>query len=103
DPKNALIKPRLDALMRLSERAQASVRSTSMLRGAKLTELARTLHAVSPRAVLGRGYAAIRNEEGYLSRAAQLHPGDFVDIVMADGARAARIRGEEEHGEETHL
>ncbi|MGI6239575.1 MAG: exodeoxyribonuclease VII large subunit, partial [Christensenellales bacterium] len=52
DPKNALIKPRLDALMRLSERAQASVRSTSMLRGAKLTELARTLHAVSPRAVL---------------------------------------------------
>jgi exodeoxyribonuclease VII large subunit len=46
----------------------------------------RALDAVSPLAVLGRGYALVVTPEGQLIRqAASLHVGDALDIRLADG------------------
>jgi exodeoxyribonuclease VII large subunit len=46
----------------------------------------RALDAVSPLAVLGRGYALVVTPEGQLIRqAVSLHVGDALDIRLADG------------------
>ena len=53
--------------------------------------------------VLERGYAAIRKDGKYTGRVSALGPGDKVDIIMADGARRARIFGEEADGDQIHI
>ena len=64
----------------------------------RLSELERTLRAVSPESVLDRGYAAIKRGKKYLIRAEMLESGYDIDIVMADGMRRARISGEDANG-----
>ena len=103
NPCGALIAPRAERLDRLCTAAKAAMEKRLQKCGAELSELTRTLRAVSPESVLERGYAAIRKDGKYTGRASALKPGDNVDIIMADGARRARIFGEEADGDQIHI
>ena len=60
---------------------------------ARLAELARTLHAVSPLATLDRGYAILLDEaSGRVVRSvAQASPGQSLRARVADGKIALRV------------
>ncbi len=49
------------------------------------------LRALSPTAILRRGYAIVRAGGKVVRRAANLRPGDIVDIQLADGTTSAAI------------
>lgn len=103
EPCGALIAPREERLDRLYAAAQAAMENRLDKCGAELSELTRTLRAVSPESVLERGYAAVRKGDNFVGRISALRPGDDVDIIMADGARRARITGEEADGDQIHI
>lgn len=103
NPCDALIAPLEERLDRLYAAAQAAMEKRLEKCAAELSELTRTLRAVSPENVLERGYAAIRKNGKYAGRASALKPGDNVDIIMVDGARRARISGEETDGDQIHI
>ena len=65
---------------------------------ARLSELNRTLRAVSPQAVLDRGYAAVKKGGCYVSRAEQLRSRDQIELILSDGVRRPQVLEEEEHG-----
>lgn len=98
NPSEVLIAPCAERLKRLADRATTAMMGTTRLQQAKLAELVRTLDAVGPAHVLARGYAAIRKEEKYVARAGELTPGDEISIIMTDGAKAARVTEEKQHG-----
>ena len=70
---------------------------------ARLSELNRTLRAVSPQAVLDRGYAAVKKGGCYVSRAEQLRSRDQIELILSDGVRRAQVLEEEEHGGKNDL
>ncbi len=70
---------------------------------ARLSELNRTLRAVSPQAVLDRGYAAVKKGGRYISRAEQLRSRDQIELILSDGVRRAQVLEEEEHGGKNDL
>ncbi len=70
---------------------------------ARLSELNRTLRAVSPQAVLDRGYAAVKKGGRYVSRAEQLRSRDQIELILSDGVRWAQVLEEEEHGGKNDL
>ena len=70
---------------------------------ARLSELNRTLRAVSPQAVLDRGYAAVKKGGRYVSRAEQLRSRDQIEFILSDGVRRAQVLEEEEHGGKNDL
>jgi exodeoxyribonuclease VII large subunit len=78
----ALVRARLmPALERTIERPRA-----------RLGQAAAQLQALSPLAVLGRGYAVVRDENGrILRRTADFLPRSRVAITVADGMVAARV------------
>jgi exodeoxyribonuclease VII large subunit len=83
---------RLDAAQRGLERA-ARLR---VERGeGRLAALAARLDALSPLAVLGRGYALVRRADSgaILRRAAEVEPGDALDVRLAEGSVAAVVTG----------
>lgn len=102
-PGGTFIAPRWERLDRLCTAAGAAMGNRLGKCGAELSELTRTLRAVSPESVLERGYAAIRKDGNYAVRVSSLNTGDTVDIIMADGARSARICGEETDGDQIHI
>jgi exodeoxyribonuclease VII large subunit len=62
------------------------------LRRSRLSRLAAQLHALSPVAVLGRGYSLARAIDGrVLKRIADLPAGTAFTLTVADGAVAARV------------
>jgi exodeoxyribonuclease VII large subunit len=82
-------------LAALGERVGAARRSLDRLaleavraRRQRLRELARTLHAVSPLEVIGRGYAVITAAVtgSVVSSVAQLKQGDRLEARLADGS-----------------
>ncbi len=82
---------RLESLSRRLEGARAERLQAPRVR---LDRASALLEALSPRAVLGRGYALVRNADGGLvTRAAALAPGDSVGLELQDGTREAVIRG----------
>ena len=51
------------------------------------------LEKLSPRAVLGRGYAIVRDSQGAVVRdAAGSAPGDMLDVTVALGALACEVK-----------
>ncbi len=59
---------------------------------ARLGQLAAQLHALSPLAVLGRGYAVVRDESGrILRRVDDFVPAQRIGVTVADGTIAARV------------
>jgi exodeoxyribonuclease VII large subunit len=74
---------------RLRARADARLQASH----AQVRELAGRLHAMSPLAVLGRGYAVCWNEArtSIIRSAAAVRPGDGVRVTLADGEIACRV------------
>jgi exodeoxyribonuclease VII large subunit len=61
----------------------------------RLLPLVRTLHAVSPLATLGRGYAIVTNASGEILRnAADAAPGSLIEARLAQGRIRAKVEGE---------
>ena len=62
------------------------------VRGRELRRLCAQMQALSPLAVLGRGYALVRTPDGQLiPRAAGLAPGAAIAVQFADGTAHARV------------
>jgi exodeoxyribonuclease VII large subunit len=81
---------RLDKLENLCR--QAAARRISAQRQ-RLAPLNAQLVALSPQAVLERGYALVFNSSGALVRdAATLHPGDLLDTRLASGSVKSTVR-----------
>ena len=61
----------------------------------RLQDLGRTLHAVSPLATLGRGYAVITsvNDDRVISSARQVDAGDTISAQLRDGRLACKVLG----------
>jgi exodeoxyribonuclease VII large subunit len=80
---------------------QASARLTNALtthtreRSRKLRSTVGMLDAVSPLAVLSRGYAIVKSPDGatYYRDASRLSPGDKVKILLAKGSFDATVDG----------
>ena len=51
----------------------------------RLARLEANLHALSPLAVLGRGYAIVRSGSHVITSYAQAHAGDALTVQLADG------------------
>ncbi len=66
-----------------------------------LAGIAGKLEALSPLAVLRRGYAVVHQNEKTVTRAAAVAVGDALTIRFADGSvsvRAEAVEGEDQHG-----
>jgi len=65
---------------------------------ARTRELAARLDALSPLAVLGRGYAVCWNDErtSIIRRSAAVQPGDRVRVTLAEGELACRVETSED-------
>lgn len=72
---------------RLASRARARVAEERR----RLAAAASALHALSPLAVLGRGYALVRHEERVVRDAQELSIGDNIRVRFARGEADARI------------
>jgi len=76
----------------LSGRLRAALRRSLDRSGGNLRSHARALGALSPLAILGRGYALAFDSEGRAIReAAGLRPGDPISVRVAHGAFTARV------------
>lgn len=85
----AALRQRLDEDRRLIDRAIARAVPGRRQRAAALR---RRLEALSPLAVLGRGYAIIEGPDGRIrSAAAQLRAGDQVGLRLRDGRARAQV------------
>lgn len=88
-PNLAALNARLDALHPALQRAvHAYLERTS----AHLAHLSSQLTHLNPDAILLRGYAIVRDDQGRLVRdAARLNQGDLLDIQLATGSTRARV------------
>ena len=76
----------------LTHKMKSSGRERVMQTEKKLEKLGVMLEALSPRAVLGRGYGLIYDETGHvIPRAADMKAGQAIRIELADGSRAAKV------------
>ena len=75
--------------------AEAAMRDLLQRRQRRFATLAARLDALSPLAVLGRGYAIVhRAEDGSIvRRAADVSEGDALDLRLAEGIVRARVTG----------
>ena len=79
-------------LLTAQARLAPALTRVTELRRSRLSRVAAQLHALSPVAVLGRGYALARGANGtILRRVADLTPGAPFTLTVADGAVAARV------------
>lgn len=99
-----LVDPR-ERLRRLRERATALVarlrqaaNRTLETRRARLAAAAGRLDALSPLAILGRGFGLVRKEGGRIVRsAAAVTPGETLETRVADGTIRSRVEGTHMH------
>lgn len=90
-PAGRILRQRAE-LASLHARACEVVRRALALRGAQHGELAARLDALSPLAVLGRGYALARTEGGKLvRRASDTTPGDVLQLRLEEGEVRAKV------------
>ncbi|MBP5270771.1 MAG: exodeoxyribonuclease VII large subunit [Clostridia bacterium] len=81
-------------LASLTSRIYHSFRNIVELRAEKTEKLAASLKALSPVAVLERGYAIVRRESGEtVASAEELHADDRIGILMSDGEIPAVVSG----------
>ncbi|MBO0861892.1 MAG: exodeoxyribonuclease VII large subunit [Chloracidobacterium sp.] len=87
----ALIELKFWRLGALNDRLSRAVLNRLEAKGAKLALLASKLEALSPLAVLGRGYALVKDENGNLiSRAAMVRTGQKLALRFEDGEVGCR-------------
>ena len=102
DPARLTAGPR-EKTARSEKRLREAMANRLSTESARLSELNRTLRAVSPQAVLDRGYAAVKKGGCYVSRAEQLRSRDQIELILSDGVRRAQVLEEEEHGGKNDL
>lgn len=91
DPRRALAQAR-ERLELNRNRLHRSVEHGLHAQLNTLKSLDARLHALSPLAVLDRGYALVLNQNGGIVRsAAELHPGDALVTRVADGTFTSRV------------
>ena len=89
-PDTRMQRQRVDDLLRAA--GQAVGRSLDIHRE-RLRSLERQLSTLDPSAILARGYAVVRGEDGATIKSiAGLAPGDSLDLALADGEVSAEIR-----------
>jgi len=91
DPRQAMARAR-ERLQGLRTRMQRSIERTVQRAIVRSGSLAARLEALSPLAVLDRGYALVMDAKGSLVRStAQLTAGDALLTRLADGAFTSRV------------
>ena len=91
DPRSALSHAR-EHLQACRTRLAHALEHTLQRAAARAGVLTARLHALSPLAVLDRGYALVLNAEGSLIRSTtQLTPGDPLTTRLADGSFTSRV------------
>ena len=89
-PDTRAPRQRVDDLLRAA--GQAVGRSLE-IHSERLRSLELLLSALDPAAILARGYAVVRGEDGTIIKTvAGLSPGDSLDIALADGEVGAEVR-----------
>jgi exodeoxyribonuclease VII large subunit len=82
---------RLDESLR---RLQIQAKHSLQLRQMRLETQVNKLHALSPEAVLQRGFAVVRNQRGSIIRSvSQVSRGDKLQIRVSDGEFSAEVEG----------
>lgn len=77
----------------LGQRLQNAINLQLEKRHTRITSLARELNAVSPLAVLGRGYAIAQNEEGQIIRRAEdTAPGQKLSLRLGEGRLSVEVK-----------
>lgn len=95
DPRRHLVLQR-QRVGELSERARRGLGATLRSARARLAANGERLHALSPLAVLERGYSIVRRDDGAVIRSAQdVLVGDTLDVTFHIGG--ARVRVESRH------
>lgn len=90
-PERALLDGRRERVSALEARIMRSIQSGIKQEGSRLDGLLRALNAVSPGAVLERGYAVVRQRGQAVTQASALHAGDSIEIVMQGGSVNAQV------------
>jgi len=87
-----LLRLAVQRLQNQMNRLQAIGRENLLRQEKKMDRLGTMLEALSPRAVMGRGYALVFDTEGQLlTRAAQVKPGQKIRIEHQDGSHGAVV------------
>jgi len=79
------------AVVAMTARLDAAMRLQGARRRHRLEVAAGKLDALSPLAVLGRGYAVVLREGGAVRSCTELSPGDGIDIMLAKGGARATV------------
>ena len=83
--------------MRLSERENSleqGIQKNIEIKKNQLLRMSARMEALSPLAVLSRGYAVVSKEGSTVTRAAHLKAGDRLTVRFADGQIKALVLGE---------
>jgi len=75
----------------LKRRVRTAMDERQALAAARVRELARALHAVSPDRTLERGYAIVYRDGGIVRDAREVAPGDAISARLARGRLAATV------------
>jgi exodeoxyribonuclease VII large subunit len=80
-------------LARLAQRSQLALRQDLLQRRHRLARLAASLEALSPLAVLSRGFSLTFHHDGnsLIRSADQVHPGQLIHTKLASGQIASRV------------
>jgi len=82
-----------ERIERLQRRLASAIQRQLEARQARLHSAARALSAVSPLAVLGRGYAIAQDEQGQIVRRAQdTQPGQLLKLKLGEGRLSVEVK-----------
>ena len=97
-----LIKSRRDRLSQLNHQLMAAAASHVYTRTLRLKALNGKLHALSPAAVLDRGYSISRrfSDQAILRDASRIPIGEWLEVVLSKGKLTCRVEGKEENAQE---
>ena len=90
-PAQALLTTRRERLTRLALGLEAAMNARLERERARLDQWQRTLAALDPARVLGRGYALVTTGGGLATDIGRLHKGETVGIRMKGGSATARV------------
>lgn len=91
-----VVRRRREMLAPTVKRLDRAMRSGLDTREREMRRLCAQLQALSPLAVLGRGYTLVRTSDGRLAaHAANLTPGEAVSVQFSDGMACARVESVE--------
>lgn len=81
----------------LEHRLNAAINYRCSRERVRFESLARTLHSVSPLAILDRGYALVKKGEKVITDVKHIHQGDEISARVANGEIVATVSARREH------